>query len=338
MGEILHMKKTTLLAAMALLSLTSCGGENNVPESQNMTDLKAAQKVEHDKGAVGFDVNGSFSTKITQGDKQLEKINVTGISGKAVFERLPEQISELSFALLQRLNARLELSCASLDIKYNAADESHKTVIEMVNPAVTVGLNSNSAAFGVTKETIEGVFIDGKAIENPADCVWKVNPWMFNSDFDLPSFDSSAFSTYAGVLFSFKSVGGYTRASLDIDFDKASQLYVGVNTALWMQDNPGDVNDPEYKKEVGNMQELFKEDIAGILDKDFDFSLWIDYEASRGINQFGIDIDGEINVNYLNARTDADLVNLDLDVELTFKETGTATFEAFTGASFVNVR
>ena len=332
------MKKTTLLAAMALLSLTSCGGDGVVPESQGMTDLKAAQQVEHDKGAVGFDVTGSFNSKVTLGKTEIEKIKATGISGKAVFEQLPASITELSFDLLQKMNARLDVSAASLDVKYNAFDEAHKTIIEMINPAITIGLNRNTAAFGVTKETMEGIFIDGQPITDPEDCVWKVNPWMVDSDFDLPSYDSSAFSTYAGVLFKFSKVGGYTRAALNIDFDKASQLYVGLNTALWMLDNPGDVEDAEYQREVGNMQDLFKEDIAEILDKDFDFSLWIDYEASRGINQFGVSLDGEIRANYLEARTDDEIVTLDLDVDLTFKETGATTFEAFTGAGFINVR
>ena len=332
------MKKTTLLAAMALLSLTSCGGDGVVPESQGMTDLKAAQQVEHDKGNVGFDVAGSFQSSVTLGGKQIERTKISGISGKATFEVLPASISELSIALLQRMNARLDIGSADLDIKYHDLDEAHKTTIEMINPAITIGLNRNTAAFGITKDTMEGVYIDGKPIENPADCVYKVSPWMFDSDFDLPSFDPSAFSTYAGVLFKFRKAGGYTRASIDVDFDKASQLYVGVNTAIWMQQNPGDVEDPEYKKEVGNMQDLFKEDIAEILDKNFNFSLWIDYEASRGINQFGISMKGSICPNYLEAVRDDDLITLSVDVDLTFKETGAITFTPFTGDRAPNVR
>lgn len=333
------MKKTTLLAAMALLSLTSCGGDGSVPESQGMTDLKAAQQVEHDKGVVGFDVNGSFDSKVFVGNKQVEKTKVKGISGKAVFESLPASITEISFGLLQKLNARLDIGCAELDVKYHDYDDAHKTTIEMINPSITVGLNRNTAAFGISKETMEGVYIDGEPIADPSDCVYKVSPWMFDSDFDLPSYDSSAFSTYAGVLFKFKKAGGYTRASLDIDYDKASQLYVGANTALWMMDNPGDVEDAEYKKKVGNIQDLFKDDIAEILSKDFDFSLWIDYEASRGINQFGVSLKGSLHPNYLDEyRTEDELITLDLDVDLTFKENSNVTFVPFTGDEAPNVR
>ncbi len=332
------MKKTTLLAAMALLSLTSCGGDGGaIPESQGMTDLKAAQLVEHDKGSVGFDVTGSFNSKILIGTKETEKIKVTGISGKAAFEVLPASITELSFALLQKMNARLDIGAADVSIKYNELDAAHKTVVELLNPAITIGLNRNTAAFGVSKETMEGIYIDGKAIENPSDCVWKVSPWMFDSDFDLPSYDSSAFSTYAGVLFKFQKAGGFTRAKLEIDYEKASQLYVGANTALWMIDHPGDIEDAAYKKDVGNMQELFKEDIAEILNKDFNFSLWIDYEASRGINQFGVSLQGQIVPNYLEAKSDDELITLDLNLDLTFKETGAITFDPYLGGG-VNVR
>ncbi len=334
------MKKSTLLAALAVFSLAACNGETGIPEGQGMTDLKAAQKVEHDKGNVAFDINGTFNSKVSIGDNQVEKIAVKGINGRAVFEQLPEAISDLSFNLIQKMNARLDIGAASIDIKYKESEEAHKTEIEMDNPSLTVGLNSNSAAFGITQGTVEGVYVDGNPIENPQDIKWKVDPWLFDGafDFDLPYYDSSAFSTYAGVLFSFKKAGGYTRATMKMDYEKASQLYVGLQTALYMKDHPGDLSDAEYNKEVGNMQELFKDDIANIIDDDFEFTFFIDYEASRGINQFGIYLDGEIRPNYLSARNPADIWTIDLNLDLTFREAGQVTFEAFTGDDFVNVR
>ena len=331
------MKKSILLAALAVFSLTACDGDN-IPEAQGMTDLKAAQLVESNKGVVGFDVNGTFKTSVYVGNTQIEKVNISGIAGTGVFEMLPASIADLSFNLLQRLNARFDIRCTTLEAKYNEGDSGNKTVVEMLNPSLTIGLNNNVAAFGVTQGTLENIYIGGQPIEAIEDCVWRVTPWCFASDFDLPYYDPVAFSTYAGVFFNFKKAGGYTRATLSLDYAKASQLYVAANLALWMGANPGDLSDADYNRQVGNVREALQEDIQYLIGTDFDFNFWVEYEATRGINQFGVRLDGKICPNYLEASSLDEIISLDLGVDLTFKHLETATFTPFLGEGSRNVR
>lgn len=330
------MKKlVVMLSSMALLA--SCNNAGSV--NDNIKTFKEAQKADHDKGNLGYRLEGHANLTRKIGNNVYANFKIQGLRSEVVLDGVPATLAELNFGYLTSLRGATDLKFSNFELSENPGT-AEESIIALANSEVKAYVERNVGYIDLTGISVTGAKAHGQPINESYGRKWKIDG-LFPSQNPLDfTITEDMFETYVMPLFTFQKAGNKTKANLDMDYSGIENYYVALKLASYIGQkglNPLD-KDPAVQDEIARVKNFYKLEVGSLFSEDIHLTISFDFDAA-GISKFSLYATGEFYPNGLDYEEDDELETIAIDADISFHSNGKKKLEGVKDpSSYLSIR